>query len=1468
MKYKNQVIISGGGGGGKSGSAMGASEAPNTLRSKQVAHIIDLLGEGEWEGLVDGPAGIYLNDVALFTPTTPTNDVVDLNQAGSESGEWTEPGEWNFKGISVEFRNGTQSQPAIRSASSSGSVLNVSLPVVNGTPVTTTITNPNIDTAIVNVEVQQLYQQNTENGSLSGYYVDVEIQARPSGGTWVSIKKDRIEGKTMTAYIRSYAVDLEALDSDGPWDVQVIRVSANDPDSSKHSEIRFLGVDLMSRDKFRYPNSVLCSIGVDASQLSSIPTRSYDCKMARVRVPSNYNPVTRAYTGTWDGSFQIAWTDNPAWCLYDMATNERYGLGEWVDETLTDKWALYTIGQYCDQLVPDGLGSTEPRFTLNLYLQTAEEAITLLQNMASVFRGILFYLNESITALQDAPSDSVYQFNPSNVVDGTFSYAGASGSMRHTVVMVVWNNPEIGYKQDVEVVEDPDGLARFGYRPVTVQAMGCTSRGQAHRLGMWTLYVEQYESDIVTFSTALEGTGVQPGNIIDVFDPTRANARLGGRVLGVSGQVVALDAETFLPAGTHDFSFISDDGEMLSRTFTVSNGNHSSITLNGSGAVPSINSPFGIQLSVLMSQQFRIVSIAEKNEHVYEIAAVAHNASKYAYVEYGLKLSERPIRADFSPPPAPSDVDFYENLYYLADGSIRNKLIVSWEQQQTAASYLFSYQIGSGNWSEEMVLTSHSYTIMPVSEGWTYSVRIRAVTLNGIRSGLTEASYLVIGERAPPPEFDQLIVTVEPDGTRLINFGYTVTEKPVDYKGARVRYYAGETSDWSVMTDFGVGFFTASPVETGQVPVAGIYTIAARPVDMTDVEGDPIFVTVDLAQGRTALADAIDEIEDTLVIIADDNMLSKGEKGTYRVLFGQIAAYYEMRSVEAAEVPEVAAEASDFEDAFTALETYLTSAFDPFTNEGVGLGGSDWNNSATDSQIHGPTYRQRFQDFFDAAEALDSALFRARREFDDEMTLAIQAANDRMDAVASDNVLSKGEKAANLQLWQQCVQFYTAKDAEAAAAGITTERTALQTAYNSLEAYLGAPFNAGTNYGVGTGVLDWRDVNTDSQIHGPTFRTYFDVFFNAAETLHRKLTESARTVSTWAGVTGTGRPTDYADPTNAALQSGQTISGGGITLSSGGVFRGGKTSYGVGTGIFLGYESGAYKFDIGSPTNYLRWTGTSLAIIGDITGTSNIDITGTAKFSGALTVSGYSYAGVFNEPLGSKGGVLGFGTGSGASGVQGVGQSSANGILGVGLSGSTGVYGQSVGGIGVKAQAVFSGTALAIDGPASMTNSTMITNLNADMVDGVQAANLCQLVVGNTGTAYVAGTGLNLITTVSGVTVTCSSNYIVIEPVSDARIKKDIEDESLGLEFILTLRPRTYRLIADPSLLYHGFIYQEVADVLKRRGDSLSQDRGNNYGGVDYMSLISPLVKAVQQQQSQIQGLQQLLQNVISTQKE
>jgi len=839
--------IIGGMGGGKGGSPHVATEAANTLQSKQVAHLIDLISEGEVEGLIDGPAGIYLDDVQLFTPTTPTNDVLSFAAIDETD---TTPGTWNFKGVSIEYRAGTQSQSAFTGGGNitSASTVLVNVKVLKATPVVRSVTDLAIDQCLVTISVGGLSEQNPENGDLNGSSVEYKVEAKTSAGSWVLIKQERLEGKCMSAYAKDILVDFKTIGV-GPWDLRVTRISDDAPTSNITNDLYFQSLTAQNTERFRYPNSAAVSIGIDSSQFSRIATRSYDMKLLRVKVPSNYNPVTRVYTGIWDGTYVIAWTDNPVWCFNDILENNRYGLGEYIDTTIINKWALYTISQYCDQLVPDGLGGMEPRFTCNVYFQESAEAITFVQNFASMFRSLVYFTSGGVTPVQDAPANPVYTFTNANVENGNFEYTGGAAAARHSVALVTWNNPKNGYRQEIEYVDDDAALLKFGYRPVQIVAIGCTSQGQARRMGKWALYVEQFESDIVSFVTGLEGAPVYPGAIVQIMDTTRSGDRMGGRVMSVAGLVIGLDAPMTLPAGTHNFYFIADDGSLVQRTTTVAGGTYSSLTISAGAETPSVQTIFGVETSIVQPQLFRLISITEDDKK-YKCIGIAYSPGKWAYVENNLQIQARSESSIKLVLPAVSNVQFFENLFLSTGEMLGIRLAVTWDQLAFARHYLVSYRRGYENWSPEVDCVQNNFVVPLAIEGWTYTFRITPVSIVGQRGNSSEIQYVVIGEKAPPAPFDFFKVAVQPDGTREFTYGYTTTVKPLDYKGARIKYYQGVTADVNIMTPLeNEGFFAQSPVETNTL-LAGTYTFAIQAEDRTKHLSTPIFIQETLPARR------------------------------------------------------------------------------------------------------------------------------------------------------------------------------------------------------------------------------------------------------------------------------------------------------------------------------------------------------------------------------------------------------------------------------------------------------------------------------------------------------------------------------------------------------------------------------------------------------------------------------------------
>jgi predicted phage tail protein len=405
------IIGAGGGGKGGGGSARVAQEAPDSLRSKAYARVVDLVCEGEIEGLAAGLQSVYLDDTPIQNPD----------------------GSYNFTGVTLETRPGTQQQSYIPGFSSVENEVAVGVECKANQPVVRTINDPDVDAVRIKVSIPTLTLQDTTNGDLNGTSVSYAIDVQAHGAGYVQILADTVSGKTTSRYQRSYYIPLTGT---GPWDVRLRRITADSTQTSLQNKTFLESYTEVIESKLRYPNSALMALRVDASQFTSIPRRSYDLKLLRVRIPSNYFPETRSYAGVWDGTFKVAWTDNPAWCFYDLVTSTRYGLGSFIPESQVDKWALYRVARYCDELVPNGLGGYEPRFTCNLYLQSREQAYKVVQDMASIFRGMAYWSGGAITVTQDAPQDAVYQFTAANVIGGEFAYQGSSARARHTVALV------------------------------------------------------------------------------------------------------------------------------------------------------------------------------------------------------------------------------------------------------------------------------------------------------------------------------------------------------------------------------------------------------------------------------------------------------------------------------------------------------------------------------------------------------------------------------------------------------------------------------------------------------------------------------------------------------------------------------------------------------------------------------------------------------------------------------------------------------------------------------------------------------------------------------------------------------------------------------------------------------------------------------------------------------------------------
>jgi predicted phage tail protein len=543
MQSTDIVGNKGGKGGGSSG---GYSEAPNTLRSKAIARLIDLISEGPTVGVVGGDKGIYLDNVPLQNAD----------------------GTYNFNGVKTYERTGLPTQDIIPGFAASENEIAVSPSDVTF-PISRTIVvnDANVNAVRVTVGVQSLTSVDTSSGNVKGSTATLEIYMKTYTGAYTLVSTVVFDGKTNSPYERSIRIDLPAGGS--PWSIKVVRTSPDETSGTINNATVFPHYTEIVDARLSYPDSALVGFEIDSELFgSTIKERTYKYRGLIMSIPSNYDPVTRVYTGLWDGTFKEAWTNNPAWVLYALITNPRFGLGDVIQASAVDKFGLYSIGQYCDGLVPDGLGGTEPRYTFNGVLRTREDAIKVLDTIASTFRGMIYWGSGSVMATIDAPSSPVKLVTAANVIDGNFEYAGSSLQTRCSSVAVSWNDPLDLGKQSVLIVQKDDLIQKFGDRRKDIAAVGCTSRGQAHRIADWVLFTEAYETETVTYQAALDHADVRPGQTILLADPAYAGTRLGGRVVSATQSgIINLDAPvTFTGSATYQISTVKKIGEVVSGT--------------------------------------------------------------------------------------------------------------------------------------------------------------------------------------------------------------------------------------------------------------------------------------------------------------------------------------------------------------------------------------------------------------------------------------------------------------------------------------------------------------------------------------------------------------------------------------------------------------------------------------------------------------------------------------------------------------------------------------------------------------------------------------------------------------------------------------------------------------------------------------------------------------------------------------
>ncbi|MBO0401068.1 host specificity protein J [Enterobacter bugandensis] len=693
---------------GGSSSSRTPTEQPDDLQSVAKAKILLALGEGEFAGRLTA-RDIYLDGTALE------------NADGSQ----------NFSGVAWEFRSGTQAQKYIQGIPGTENEINVGSEVSSSTAWTRTFTNTQLSAVRLRLKWPSLFKQE-DDGDLVGYSVNYAFDLQTDGGTWQTVLNTSVTGKTTSGYERSHRIDLPQAGS--TWTIRLRKITA-DANSAKIGDTMTLQSFTEVIDaKLRYPNTALLYIEFDSSQFNgSIPQISCEPRGRVIRVPDTYDPETRTYSGTWTGAFKWAWTDNPAWIFYDLVVTDRFGLGNRLTAANIDKWTLYQVAQYCDQLVPDGKGGsgTEPRYTCNVYIQDRNDAYTVLRDFAAIFRGMTYWGDDQIVALADMPRDVDFTYTHANVVDGKFVYSSSTTKSRYTNALVSWSDPANGYADAMEPVFEQALVARYGFNQLEITAIGCTRQSEANRKGRWGILTNNKDR-IVTFDVGLDGNIPQPGYIIAVADRNLSGRDLGGRLSAVNGRVLKLDRVPSAKAGDRIMVNLPS-GITQSRTIQSLSGGMVTVTTAFS-ELPQAEAVWVIESDELYAQQYRVITVTDNNDGTFTIVGTNHDPDKFDRIDTGAIIDQRPVSVippgNQSPP-----ANIVISSFSVVQQNISVETMrVSWDQAQNAIAYEAQWRRNDGNWVNVPRSSTTSFDVPGIYAG-RYLVRVRAINAAEISSG-------------------------------------------------------------------------------------------------------------------------------------------------------------------------------------------------------------------------------------------------------------------------------------------------------------------------------------------------------------------------------------------------------------------------------------------------------------------------------------------------------------------------------------------------------------------------------------------------------------------------------------------------------------------------------------------------------------------------------------------------------------
>jgi len=715
--------------GAKSGSKKARTPvvAADSAQSKTYIKLQYGLSEGEIDGLVDGAKSIFLDDTPI------------IDDAGNS----------NFDGVTWDFRAGTSDQTYMEGFPEVSNDTDVNVELKTSAWVRS-LSNTGIDAVRIRLRWGALRKTNVNNGDVSGITIQYAIDVSTDGGAYVEVLNTQISDKTSANYERSHRIDLPVTLSG--WNIRVRRLTPP-ADSDYISDAIYIASYAEVIDaKFRYPNTALLGLQYDAENFSSVAKIAVRAKGIKVRVPTNYDSDTRTYVGIWDGSFKRAYSNNPAWIYYDICTQKRYGLGERITDGMLDKASLYRLAQYCDGLVSDGEGGQEPRFTCNVYIQSAEDAYAILGKLAGVFRAISYWDGDSIFCDADIPQDVYFNYTNANVIEGKFEYSGTRARDRHTVAKVAWSNPDNRFKTEYEIVRDENAIAKHGIKTVEIAAWGCTSRGQAQRAGLWAIRSEQYETQTASFKVGLDGNIPVPGKVISIADNDFAGRFIGGRIKAISADRKTLTLDRDVVANVGDTIYVNgEQGQSITKVIQAVSGNTITVTLAYAANAVAAQNAWTIDSSELATRKFRVMTIKQDDNHQFSITALEYNPLKFDAIDNGAYIQNVPVSI-INPTSQAAPANVMLSAYdQVQQGVNIATLVIQWDKAEFAVKYLVEWKKDDGSWIKMPLTGNTSVEIAGIYTG-NYTARVTAFSAFDVSSLPTTSMLTALsGKQGLPP---------------------------------------------------------------------------------------------------------------------------------------------------------------------------------------------------------------------------------------------------------------------------------------------------------------------------------------------------------------------------------------------------------------------------------------------------------------------------------------------------------------------------------------------------------------------------------------------------------------------------------------------------------------------------------------------------------------------------------------------